>query len=437
MKRNLTSTRLFAGAIALLSSGLMLSAQAQTLRASTLTGGSQATGGDSPQGAISGNGQYVVFTSRATNLIPNAFTQVFRKDLSTGITVLVSKDSLGNPAVGECANPRTSSNGQYVCFSTDAQLVLGDMNTTRDVYRIDVTTGDVLQVSVATGGAQADATSDSSSMSPDGKFIAFRSLSTSLVLGASGSQVYKRDVIGNSTTLASMIDGSSTPGAGNQSGISQTSISSDGRYVGFATVDALVPTDTNNFFDVYVRDTSGTETTSRISVAINGNQGNDHSMTCSMSDDGRYVTFVSNQGFVNGDNNGTSDVFMRDTVANTMTRMSVTTDNKQATGGASGHDFGGGYGARISGDGLRVVFQSLATNLFKGDNNGTYDVFVRNRSNNTTTLISVSTAGKVGNGASTNPTISYSSGQVAFVSAANNLIPSGQDSNGFLDVFRR
>jgi len=89
----------------------------------------------------------------------------------------------------------------------------------------------------------------------------------------------------------------------------------------------------------------------------------------------------------------------------------------------------------ISRDGRFVAFQSGATNLVANDANGLNDVFVRDRTLGTTTLVSVSTGGAQGMGASLSPSISGDGRRVAFLSSAPNLVAG--DTNGIDDVFVR
>ena len=93
------------------------------------------------------------------------------------------------------------------------------------------------------------------------------------------------------------------------------------------------------------------------------------------------------------------------------------------------------YYSQISADGRYVVFQSKASNLVAGDNNGRYDIFRRNLQTGTTDLVSVSTAGFSGNGLGLSPTVSGDGRFVAWESDATNVI-SG-DTNGTWDVFLR
>ena len=106
------------------------------------------------------------------------------------------------------------------------------------------------------------------------------------------------------------------------------------------------------------------------------------------------------------------------------------------TAGLNGAPANGDSGqASVSEDGRYVAFSSFASNLVEGDTNGRADIFLRDRSNNTTRLISRNpTTREIGNGDSTQPVISQDGTHVAFVSRANNLL-SG-DTADHSDVFR-
>jgi Tol biopolymer transport system component len=149
-------------------------------------------------------------------------------------------------------------------------------------------------------------------------------------------------------------------------------ISAGGRFVAFDShATNLVPGDTNDFGDIFVRDRQ-TGTTQRVSVGRNGAQGNDHSLVSVISADGRFVFFTSDaSNLVPGDTNGTSDVFVRDRRTRTTERVSV------GPGGAQGN--GDSALPALSADGRFVAFGSSATNLVPGDTNRTTDVFVRRR----------------------------------------------------------
>ena len=164
----------------------------------------------------------------------------------------------------------------------------------------------------------------------------------------------------------------------------------------------------------------------RISVASDGTEGNDDSMDNAVSDDSRYVAFSSlASNLVAGDTNSAADIFLRDRLAGSTVRISVSSAGDQANQASHNPD--------ISADGRIVVFDSLASNLVADDTNGTWDVFVRDMNTNQTRRVSVSGAGVEGNGESTAPAISAGGRFVAFTSWATNLVEN--DTNDVGDVF--
>jgi Ca2+-binding RTX toxin-like protein len=134
----------------------------------------------------------------------------------------------------------------------------------------------------------------------------------------------------------------------------------------------LVPGDTNNSRDIFVRDLL-TNTTTLISVSSSGERGNGDSFNLlspgAISADGRFVVFESAAtNLVPGDTNGNQDIFVRDTLANTTTRVSVN------SAGNEGNSIS--YITSISPNGQKVGFSSAATNLVPGDTNFDFDIFV-------------------------------------------------------------
>jgi Tol biopolymer transport system component len=102
--------------------------------------------------------------------------------------------------------------------------------------------------------------------------------------------------------------------------------------------------------------------------------------------------------------------------------------------GRQGDDISGRFSApAISGNGLVVAFDSQATNLVGGDTNRAVDLFVRDRTTGRTTVVSVSSRGKLGNGHSLGPAVSGDGRFVAFESDASNLVPA--DTNFMRDIF--
>src|SRR5205823_3389651 len=124
----------------------------------------------------------------------------------------------------------------------------------------------------------------------------------------------------------------------------------------------LVPGDTNGKKDVFVRDRVA-RTTERISVSANDQEGNKASNEPSISADGRYVVFESYaDNLVPGDTNGKSDVFVRDRVMKSTELVSVS-----LTGSTGNQDSYSSRSTAISADGRYVAFESKADNLVPGD----------------------------------------------------------------------
>jgi Tol biopolymer transport system component len=183
--------------------------------------------------------------------------------------------------------------------------------------------------------------------------------------------------------------GSADADSGLQSGLiaSDLSVTPDGRFVLFRSSAAnLVPGDTNGVADVFVRDRQLGVTT-RVSIAANGGQSPADSGAPDISDDGRYVVFSTRAALVPEDTHtclaaseGCSDLYVHDRVTGRTSRVSVSTQGTQADADVQeGH---------ISGDGRFVVFFSSASTLAPGDNTGTMDVFLRDLVAGTTVRLS-------------------------------------------------
>jgi Tol biopolymer transport system component len=423
------------GYIALVTAGVLLAAvptgaaTPDLKRVSVSSAGAQATG-YSFETSISSDGRYVAFGSRASNLVAgdhNAVSDVFLRDRVTDTTERVSVGSGGEPNRASFESS-VSSDGRSVGFTSEASnLVPGDSNGATDVFVRNRAAGRTERVSVGASGVQGNGPSAQCSLSSDGRFVAFASTAPNLVTGdANGIRdIFVRDRVLRSTERVSV----SGNGVAANAPSGQPFISADGRFVSFTShASNLVGSDTNGVADVFVRDRAA-RTTRRVSVRSRGGQADGPSSESSLSRDGRFVVFQSvASGLVAGDTNGNSDVFVRDTATGVTARASVSSAGAQADGSSSlGEQLG------ISADGQLLAFASGAGNLAPDDVNGTSDVFVRNRGRGTTTRLSVSDAGRAGNGTSWRPVIAPSGHYVVFPSAASNLVHS--DTNGVQDVF--
>ena len=402
--------------------------------------------------AISSDGRLVVFTSTATNLVPddaNGKEDAFVHDRLTGQTTRVSVASDGTEGSGDtcdaygygCGSRAAglSADGRYVTFHSYASnLVPDDANGKLDVFVHDRQTRQTSRISVASNGAEADDDSSSPSISADGRYVAFDSYASNLVPGDTNGKydVFVHDRQAKQTTRVSVAtDGSEGSGDtcdayGNGCGSVSPSISPDGRYVAFAShASNLVAGDTNGMEDVFVRDRQSGQTT-RASVASNGAEGDSSSDgEVSISADGRFVAFDSYaSNLVPGDTNDTYDVFVHDRQTRQTTRVSVASDGTEANTGTGSFVYG------LSADGRYVTFYSYADNLVAGDTNGSYDAFVHDRQTKQTTRISVDSNGAEANGDSEWPVPSADGRYVAFSSKATNLV-SNPDANDNWDVF--
>lgn len=284
-----------------------------------------------------------------------------------------------------------------------------------------------LRASVDSSGAQANKRSWYCDVSADGRFVAFESEATNLVPGDTNNvfDVFVHDLLTGVTERVSV----NAAGVQGDFLSARPALSADGRFVAFMSLATnLDPADTNNKYDVYVRDRM-LGVVERVSVSSSGAQVSRDSDWPTISGDGRYVAFWSEAiNLVPGDTNGVPDVFLRDRTTSTTTRVSV------ASGGVQGNDRS--LYPRLSRDGSRVIFESSASNLWPGDANGVWDVFVHEIASGLTTCVSVNPAGIPGNGGSGHLAALSADGRWAcFTSGASDLVPG--DANGYEDVFVR
>lgn len=339
------------------------------IRVSTSSSGVAAWGGEYP--SISDDGRYVAFQSYDPNLLPgndSGQTQIYVKDLQTGAVYRASSDSNGNAANGYSSIAYISPDGRYVAFGSNADnLVEGDNNGVTDIYLKDLQTGTITRVTVGMDGGDSNGeSSDWGVVSAGGRYVAFETDASNLVAGDTNNQndVFLKDMVtGTVRILSRAADG----GVANEASF-VPSISPDGRYIVFdSEASNLVAGDTNGKDDVFLFDTQ-TESLTLISTNADGVQGNGHSLSPVVSDDGRFVAFRSyatNFGLA-GDT-VTSSLFVKDVVTGEVVCLSVTPDGTPSTGWS--------YNIGISGDGHYITFSSEADDLVPNDTNGSSDVF--------------------------------------------------------------
>jgi Tol biopolymer transport system component len=379
--------------------------------------------------SISDSGFYVAYASAATNLVPgdiNLNTDIFWEDPRSNITRRISVGLGGAEANAGSANPFISPNGRLVVYESDASnLVSGDTNGLKDVFLYDVNAGTNRRISLNSLGGQGNGNSFNPSISADSRYIVYESDASNLVFQDAAGQIPQdtngvRDIfiydIQTQKTRRVSVDDDSIEG----NGASKNSmISANGRFVIFQSeANNLVSDDTNNQSDIFVHDLVDNITT--LASVIPGQDP-------SISYNGRFLVYSSDTQFNSSDTNNASDIFFTDLATGATALVSVGSGQNGVLGN------GGSFKPYISGGARFVGYESDASNLVAGDNNGVRDIILRDMIQVATKRISVDTNGVEGNGASGHASLNGSGAYIAFDSLASNLIP--LDSNGQKDVF--
>lgn len=391
---------------------------------------------DGPSGepAVSADGRWVAFVSEASNLLggdaaadTNGVSDVFLVDTESGTIRIVSRAG-GVSADGPSVDPDISADGRYVVFETSAtNLLPTDANgAATDIVRFDAQSGTLSLVSRrGVTGAQGDADSFGPTISADGTLVAFGSRATNLVGSDTNGRtdIFVRNVAAGTTTRVST--GSAGGQANNVS--YESAISPNGTHVAFSSLASdLVSGDTNGARDVFLKNL-GSGKTIRVSVTNSDRQSRGNSNLEDVSLSGREVVFSSSaSNLVRNDDNGASDVFVRDRIDGTTARVS-----RRGTTEANGESFG----ASISDDGAFVVFQTRATNLApEPDGNGVAtDIFEFRQATKALVRISVDRDGGWPDGPSAEAAIAGAGQVIAFSSVASDLVDG--DDDGVSGVF--
>lgn len=386
--------------------------------------------------ALSGDGRLVVFTSQADNLVTgdtNGVADVFVKDLVTGEIVRASTDSNGVQGNATSTRASISEDGRYVVFeSVSTNLVAGDTNGKTDVFLKDLQTGETTRVSIDKNGAEGDEDSDKAKISANGRYVVFNSRATTLLAadGDTQSDIYLKDLrTGRLSLISTAANGVKANGASYD-----PSISADGRYIAFDSFgDNLGPVDGNGDVDVYVKD----RRTGAVMLASSDDEGiasDTYAESSMISANGRYVVFGSDaSNLVDLPDNGEFDLYVKDLRTGGIVRANLDHNGGEAAGG-----FGFGRPS-ISADGRFVVFSSDSTELQNSsDPHGLYDVFLKDMETGYIRYVNSSATGQraTGSGAlahSRDAVISADGKFVAFSTGASDLV--ANDTNGDTDIF--
>ena len=390
-------------------------------RVSVDSAGAQASG-TSANARIAANGRFVCFESNAPNLVPNdtnGVTDVFLHDLQTKVTTRVSVDSAGNEGDARGVDCAISADGRFVAFNSGAQnWSIGGAQPTSDVYIRDIQTSTTSRISKPGPLNLLYIRSDRPSMSADGRFVAYDSDFKNQVPNDNNNAL---DVFVVDRTTGA-IERVSVNTAGMEANAVQGSgspaISNDGRFVAFISDATNLAPGSQPGFNVYLRDRTTPSTT-----LIGPGTGTLRSLA--ISGDGRFIALETDAPLAPNDTNNVRDVVVFDRAGGGFTRPSVGTAGTQSNGWSGM--------VEISQDGRFVAFASDATNLDANDTNGVRDVFVHDRNNTTTRRVSVDPNGNQANGVCEAPDTTTDAMTVAFASNASNLVPN--DTNGAVDVF--
>jgi VCBS repeat-containing protein len=379
---------------------------------------------------FSPDSEKVLFHSVATNLVAgdtNSGTDVFLKDLDSGSITRVSTDAGGGQANGSSSGAVFSPDGAKIAFRSDASnLVAGDTNGKPDIFVKDLGTGVVTRVSTSAAGGEADLLAAYVIGFPTSGTVAFYSHATNLVPGDTNGlpDIFIKDLATGAITRVN------NGGGGQVTYLVETPVfSADGSKIAFQSASAnVVPGDTNGVPDIFVKDLI-TGSITRVSTDSGGAQANHLSETPVFSPDGSKVAFSSvASNLVAGDTIATDDIFIKDLVTGAIVRVS-TNESGVAANGSS-------FDPAFSPDGGRIAFYSYANNLVPGDTNNRPDVFVKDLATGAIVRVNTSEFGVQADSLSlsTNPVFSPDGLRIVFESSAENLAPSGYPI-GLTDIF--
>jgi len=384
-------------------------------RISTTASGAQISGAKSDV-SFGANSRFVAFVAQSTggdpSPAPGLRRNTFLHDLVTHATQRVNF-AVPNPnfETRDVMKPALSLDGRYLAFKLVqiAPNTSGKRVAFEQTHLLDRQTGAVTRVDAPVMPISRDVYVDAPSISADGRFVAYETHYPNTATGASQSTLgaFVRDLQTGNLQLISQWE------------TSRIALNADGSQVLIDTAQQLVPEDENYDFDTYQINRQ-TLAPTLISKSLSGGASEYHSYAQALSADGRYALFsTSSNNIVANDNNASNNIFIRDNVSQTTTLVGEL-NYKSVSGNYVSYLR---HFRAVSDTGRFVVFTSQATDLVANDPDSDYQVFIRDRKNQTTSIVSVSSSGVKGNGWSDNPSISQDGRFVVFTSPATNLAP--------------
>src|SRR6266446_4148046 len=370
--------------------------------------------GNSHDPVLSFNARFVAFSSEATNLIvPNAkFLEGYVRDTCLGA---VGPPPWPFPSIGFQGFSSLSGGlppaGAFIGFlSTATNLVTSNTTSQQAYVRVDclpaisgpTCTPTTVLASVTQGGGEPNGATSAFIFASNTCHAAFVSAGTDVVSGVTTpNEIYLTSCSANGpagpfTTSSTPVSASNSGVPGDQ-GAQQPAISSDGRFVAFASTSTnLTSTPNGGVQQIYLRDTcaqpapSGcAPVTTIVSVDSSGNALDGSSQLPAISDDGRFIVFNTQVSLAGG--GITNDVFIHDTCNSSsgpvLSCMPSTNTVSIGVGGAAANGPSDSTPHAVSGYGRFVVFSSSATNLIAGGNPAA-QVFVRDTCKSSTGNVS-------------------------------------------------
>ncbi len=352
--------------------------------------------GESAWPVPNASGRYVVFQSRATNLVPgdtNGCWDIFLRDRLEGRTERVSVSSLGAQANADCVHPAVSFDGRYVAF-VSAAITLGvpDIEGVSNAFVRDRLLGTTVCVSRDRTGGPANGFCDHPAISGDGSTVAFESEADDLTEQPDTNfvtDIYAWDRRAPKLERISV----STSGAEGELHSTSPSVSADGQLVAFASASSTLDTLLGyTLHDVYVRlrpaGVVARGLTRRVGQGEIAPLYPGFTRDPSLSPDGTHVAFSTSAPLQGSDTNGAEDVYVTRLHLIPAIPLLQPVDLERVNQTPSGVQADDNcYSSTISGSGRRVGFQSLATTLVTNREGNQVDVFRSSR-----TALGVSTA---------------------------------------------
>ena len=383
------------------------------------------TNGSIAKPLISGNGQFVSFTTTATGLgttDANSTWDVYRRNLQTGALDRCSVTASGGDSVRGGEGVRLSPNGETVFFTSRSGEMVGSASITLQGYTWKP--GNIIeQVTKTRAGAFGTTNIFDLRVSPDGSQLVVTSQASYFVNSGSNGfiQAYVTPVGQTNYILASVKPAGATP-AGNAT---STSVSNSGLILGMLNSDlAFFSPPSKSALNKAIISIASQGTATLANPAPDTNTVNDVSLNSSISDDGRFVLFESNaSNLVTGDTNGVTDIFLYDSVTEATTLVSA------SKAGVIGNS--SSTNPHLSGDGKWAVFTSSANNLGLGGLSSS--VILKNLETGDLTVVSKRQNGTGGQGQL--PYVSTTGDYVAFTSGEPLLANAGLPAQAY--VFSR